>query len=102
VLALGAIITPTKFSVPREYILVFAVAPLILLVFALRKEVTMVDAVILVLVFVLWIVFVAVKESRRATPNLPHLEVVEEYEEEEDEARPTAATTLCGGRPPTR
>ena len=86
VLALGAIITPTKFSVPREYILIFALAPLTLLVFALRKEVTIVDAVILILLFVAWIVFVAVKESRRETPTFRNLEVVEEYEDEEEEA----------------
>ena len=86
VLALGAIITPTKFSVPREYIVVFALAPLIMLVFALRKEVTIVDAVVLILLFVLWIVFVAVKESRRETPTFRNLEVVEEYEDEAEEA----------------
>jgi cation:H+ antiporter len=86
VLALGAIITPTTFSVPREYILVFALAPLILLVFALSKEVTIVDAVMLILVFALWIVFVAVRESRRETPTFRNLEIVEEYEEEEEEA----------------
>jgi cation:H+ antiporter len=90
VLALGAIISPTTFSVPREYILVFALAPLIMLVFALRKEVTTVDAVILILLFVLWIVFVAVKESRRETPTFRNLEVVEEYEEEEEEEEATA------------
>jgi cation:H+ antiporter len=88
VLALGAIIAPTKFSVPREYIVVFALAPLLLLFFAVRKEVTMVDAAILVLLFVVWIVFVAVKESRRATPTFRNLEVVEEYEDEDEEAAP--------------
>jgi cation:H+ antiporter len=86
VLALGAILGPTTFSVPREYILVFALAPLVLLVFAVRQEVTIVDAVILVLLFVLWIVFVAVKESRRETPTFRNLEVVEEYEDEEEDA----------------
>ena len=90
VLALGAIAGPTTFSVPREYILVFALAPLILLVFAVRKEVTIVDAVILVLLFVVWIVFVAVKESRRETPTFRNLEVVEEYEDEEEEEEAAA------------
>jgi cation:H+ antiporter len=101
VLALGAILGPTTFSVPREYILVFALAPLILLVFAVRQEVTIVDAAILVLLFVLWIVFVAVKESRRETPTFRNLEVVEEYEDDEEEApadsdamREQAASTM--------
>jgi len=35
----------------------------------------------LILLFVLWIVFVAVKESRRETPTFRNLEIVEEYEE---------------------
>ena len=91
VLALGAILAPTTFSVPREYILVFALAPLILLVFALRKEVTIVDAVVLILLFVLWIVFVAVKESRRETPTFRNLEVVEEYEGDEEDEEEAAA-----------
>ena len=56
-----------------------------MLVFAVRKEVTTVDAVILILLFVLWIVFVAVKESRRETPTFRNLEVVEEYEDEDED-----------------
>ena len=47
VLALGAILTPTRFDIPREYIVIFAVAPLIMVVFALREEVTTADAVVL-------------------------------------------------------
>jgi cation:H+ antiporter len=72
-----------------------------MLVFALRKEVTTVD-VILILLFVLWIVFVAVKESRRETPTFRNLEVVEEYEDEDedgaahsrDAVRAQAASTM--------
>jgi cation:H+ antiporter len=103
VLALGAILGgPTRFSVPRVYVLVFALAPLILLVFGVRKEVTTVDAVILILLFVLWIVFVAVKESRRETPTFRNLEVVEEYDDEQaaaaagsaDAVRAQAASTM--------
>jgi cation:H+ antiporter len=90
VLALGAILTPTTFSVPRKYIVVFALAPLVMLVFAIRKEVTTLDAVILILLFVVWIAFVAVQESRRETPTFRNLEVLEEYEEEEEEAQELA------------
>ena len=38
VLALGAILTPTRFDIPREYIAIFAAAPLIMFVFALRRR----------------------------------------------------------------
>jgi cation:H+ antiporter len=85
VLALGAILAPTTFSIPREYIVVFALAPLIMVVFAVQKEVTMVDAVVLLLLFVAWIAYVAVKETRRETPTFRNLEIIEEYEEEDDE-----------------
>ncbi len=67
VLALGAILAPTKFTVPRNYIVIYAAAPLIMLVFALRKEVTTVDAIVLLGVFVAWIAYVAVKETRHET-----------------------------------
>lgn len=85
VLALGAILTPTEFSIPRSYIVVFAAAPLIMLVFAIRKEVTTVDAIVLLAVFVAWIVYVAVKETRRETATFRNLEIIEEVAEEDEE-----------------
>jgi cation:H+ antiporter len=84
VLALGAILTPTTFSVPREYIVVFALAPLVMLVFAIRKEVTSVDAIALLLLFVAWIAYVAVRESNRETGTFRNLEIIEEAEELEE------------------
>ena len=38
VLALGAILTPTRFDIPRDYIAIFAVAPLVMVVLALRED----------------------------------------------------------------
>jgi cation:H+ antiporter len=85
VLALGAIITPTRFDIPRDYIAVFAAAPLIMLVFAIREEVTTVDAIVLLLLFVAWIAYVAVRESRRETATFRNLEIVEELVEDDDD-----------------
>ena len=85
VLAIGAILAPTSFQVPREYIVVFALSPLIMLVFAIRKEVTTVDAIVLLLLFVAWIAYVAVHESRRETATFRNLEIIEEAEELEEE-----------------
>jgi len=85
VLALGAILTPTTFRIPREYIVVFALSPLILLVFAIRKEVTTVDAIVLLLLFVAWIAYVAVRESKRETATFRNLEIIEEAEELDEE-----------------
>ncbi len=87
VLALGAILAPTTFSIPREYIVVFALAPLIMVVFAIRKEVTSVDAIVLILLFVAWIVFVAVREHKRETATFRNLEIIEEAEEQEEGVR---------------
>jgi Ca2+/Na+ antiporter len=92
VLALGAILTPTTFRIPREYIVVFALAPLVMLVFAIQKEVTTVDAIVLLLLFVAWIVYVAVRESRGETPTFRNLEIIDEAEEQED----TAALETAG------
>ena len=98
VLAIGAILTPTRFTVPREYIVIFAAAPLIMFVFAVRKEVTTVDAIVLIVLFVAWIVYVAVRESQRETAIFRNLEIVEELEEEDesmdDPARREAVSTM--------
>ena len=81
VLALGAILTPTRFDVPRDYIVIFALAPLIMVVFALRDEVTTAGAVVLLLLFVAWIAYVAYREMRRETATFRNHEIVEEAEE---------------------
>ncbi len=89
VLALGAILTPTQFSIPREYIVIFALSPLVMLVFAVRKEVTTVDAIVLLLLFVAWIAYVAVRESKRETATFRNLEIIEEAEEQDEEDAPS-------------
>lgn len=98
VLALGAILTPTRFTIPREYIVIFAAAPLIMLVFALREEVTAADAVVLLLLFVAWIAYVAYREMRRETATFRNLEIIEELEEADeadaDPARMQAVSTM--------
>jgi cation:H+ antiporter len=94
VLALGAILTPTQFTIPREYIAIFAVSPLIMVVFAVSKEITVVDAVVLVLLFVAWIAYVAYREMRRETATFRNLEIVEELEEEDDDADPARAEAV--------
>ncbi len=85
VLALGAILAPTRFTIPRNYIVIYAAAPLIMLVLALRKEVTTVDAIVLLLVFVAWIAYVAVKETRHETATFRNLEIIEELEEDDED-----------------
>ena len=61
-----------------------------MLVFAIREEVTTVDAIVLLLLFVAWIAYVAVRECRE-TATFRNLEIVEELVEDDDESE--AATS---------
>jgi cation:H+ antiporter len=101
VLALGAILTPTRFDIPRDYIAIFAVAPLIMVVLALRETVTAAEGVALLVIFVAFIAYVAYRELRRETATFRNLEVVEELTEDDggddgpsDPARAQAISTL--------
>ena len=85
VLALGAILTPTRFEIPREYIAIFAAAPLVMVVFAVLGEVTTGGAIVLLLLFVAWITFVAHRERRRETATFRNLEIIEELTEDDDD-----------------
>jgi cation:H+ antiporter len=83
VLALGAILAPTKFHVPRDYILIFAAAPLIMLVVALAEPIGTAEGVVLLGLFALFIGYVTVREVRRETPTFRNLEVLDEAAEQE-------------------
>ncbi len=85
VLALGAILTPTQFDIPRDYIAIFAAAPLIMLVFALRQEVTTADAIVLGVLFTAFVAYIATRELRRETATFRNMEIIEELEEDEDD-----------------
>jgi len=100
VLALGAIITPTEAHIPRDYIAIFAAAPLVMVVFALIGSVTAAGAVVLLVLFAAFIAYIAVRESRRETPTFRNLEVYEELGEPEpgtgstDAVREAAVSTM--------
>ncbi|HEX6352525.1 sodium:proton exchanger [Actinophytocola sp.] len=68
VLALAAILTPTAVRVPRAYLVIFAAAPLTMIAFALTAPLGAVDGVVLLGVFVLFIAYVVVRESRAEKP----------------------------------
>jgi cation:H+ antiporter len=89
VLALGAILTPTEANIPREYIAIFAAAPLVMVVFALTAPITAVDGVVLLALFVLFIAYIAVREHKRETPTFRNLEMYDEL-----------ADTRAGSEPP--
>ncbi|MFD2419840.1 sodium:calcium antiporter [Amycolatopsis pigmentata] len=79
VLALAAIITPTKVTVPRDYLVAFAAAPLVMIFFVLKAPLTVVDGTVLVALFALFIAYVAVRESRSGTPVFRDAEIHEAY-----------------------
>ena len=85
VLALGAIFTPTRFDIPRDYIALFAVAPLVMLVFALQETVDSADAVVLLVLFVAFVGYIAFREHRRGTATFRNLEIVEELTEDDED-----------------
>jgi cation:H+ antiporter len=85
VLALGAILAPTKVNVPRDYIVIFAAAPLIMLAFALAEPISVAEGVVLLGLFGLFVAYVIVREVKRETPTFRSWEVYEEIAELEGE-----------------
>lgn len=71
VLAMGALLAPGRITVPRDYLVLFAAAPLVLLGFTLTAPFTVLDGVLLIAGFVAFLVYVAVRESRRRAPTYP-------------------------------
>ncbi|WP_433277963.1 sodium:calcium antiporter [Pseudonocardia xinjiangensis] len=80
VLALAAIIAPTRVNISRDYIVLFAVAPLVMVPFILTGPLTAVHGVVLVLLFVLFIAYVAARELRSSTPVFRNAEILEKIE----------------------
>lgn len=66
--ALAAIITPTEVNIPRDYIAILAAAPLIMIFFTLTAPFTAIDGAILLGLFVLFLAYAYVRESRADKP----------------------------------
>ena len=100
VLALGAIFTPTEAQIPRDYIAIFAAAPLIMVVFTLTAPISAIEGAALLALFVVFVAYIAVREFRRETPTFRNLEVYEELagpdagREPTDRVRETAVSTM--------
>jgi cation:H+ antiporter len=80
VLALAAIIFPSRVNVQREYIAMFAAAPLVMIPFILTGPLTAVHGVVLMTLFVIFIAYVASRELRRSTPVFRNAEILEKIE----------------------
>jgi cation:H+ antiporter len=77
VLALAAIIAPSRVEIPKDYVALFAAAPLVLVVPALLGGLTTGTGVVLIGLFVLCVAHIAYRESRRAVPTFRSAEVLE-------------------------
>ncbi|WP_100501521.1 sodium:calcium antiporter [Geodermatophilus chilensis] len=77
VLAVAAILRPSEVDIPRDYLVVFAVAPLVTVAFTLTGPLTVTDGLLLLGLFVLFITYVAARELRRSVAVFRDVEVYE-------------------------
>lgn len=86
VLGLAALIAPCRVEIPRDYVAIFAVAPLLLVPIALIGELGVVSAIVLIMLFVAFVAYVAFREYHRAMPTFRSAEVLESLDAEETRA----------------
>jgi cation:H+ antiporter len=92
VLAIAALVAPSRVEIPNDYIALFAISPLILIGPALLGELGIVSGIVLILLFVLFVAYVGYRESRRAVPTFRSGEVLERMD-----SRELAAAGVGGG-----
>jgi len=100
VLALAAIISPTRVNIPRSYLALFAASPLMMVPFVLSAPLTGGDGVILLLLFVAFIAYVAVNELRSTTPVFRNAEILERIGAGDGAAAPASGTDRPTDEPP--
>ena len=80
VLALAAIIAPTPVDVPKDYLVLFVLAPVIMFALALTGALTVLTGVVLLLLFVAFVGWVAYREYSARRPVWRNAEVYEQLE----------------------
>jgi cation:H+ antiporter len=90
VLAITALVAPCRVEIPKDYIALFAIAPLVLIVPALLGVLGVMTGIVLILLFVVFIAYIAFRESRRAVPTFRSTEVLETVDS------PELATAVAG------
>lgn len=100
VLAVAAILCPTKVNVPRPYLALFVAAPLVLVPFIVFGPITRVDGAVLLLLFVLFIGYVARRELNRTTPVFRNAEILEKVEAGGRSGTPAAPADPPANKPP--
>jgi cation:H+ antiporter len=77
VLALAAILEPREIDVPRDYVVLLAAAPLVMVVFTVTAPLTATDGLVLLGLFVVFLGYVAAREVRGSVPVFGDEEVIE-------------------------
>ncbi|WP_433036861.1 sodium:calcium antiporter [Actinomycetospora sp. CA-053990] len=80
VLALAAIIAPTPVDVPKDYLALFVLAPIIMFALALTGALTVLTGVVLLVLFVAFVGWVAYREYSARRPVWRNAEVYEQLE----------------------
>ena len=80
VLALAAIIAPCRVDVPKDYLVLFVAAPLVMLAFAITGFLTVPAAVVLVLLFVAFVGWIGYREYASRRPVFRNAELYEQLE----------------------
>ena len=94
VLALAAIIAPCAVDVPKDYLVLFVAAPVLMFALALLGSLTVVTGVGLVILFAAFIGWIAYREYSARRPVWRNLEVYEQLEKAG--AAPGGAGTAAG------
>ncbi len=80
VLAISAIVAPCEVDVPRSYLALFVLAPIVMLAFALTGFFTVTSGIVLLAAFVAFVGFVAWREYAARKPVFRNAEVYEQLE----------------------
>ena len=98
VLAIAALVAPSRVEIPKDYIALFAIAPLILIGPALLGGLGVGSAIVLILLFVLFVAYIGYRESRRAVPTFRSAEVLEAADSPELVGAGVGGKSGSGGR----
>jgi cation:H+ antiporter len=77
VLAVAAVVRPSAVDIPRDYLVLFAAAPLVMVAVTLAGPLTVTDGLLLLGLFVLFVTYVAARELRRSVAVFRDVEVYE-------------------------
>lgn len=95
VLALAAIIAPCRVDVPRDYLVLFVAAPVVMFALALTGVLTLLTGVVLVVLFVAFVGWIGYREYSSRRPVFRNAELYEQLEKVGGGG--TATMTAAGG-----